>query len=324
MAAINFPNPGTQSPSNTFSPSSSPSRTLNGLTYVWNGVGWRIKPSSTSPGGATVTISDTAPGDSLNGDLWWDSGEPTSLFIYYTDPTSSQWVPATPQTDSWYINGGQLVPSQTNQSVNIGTGALTAGSASFAGNLTIGDDPTVGVATGVKAYSGGALYVTNSKGTSPVFEGRPKGTGDATSSIKADGSATFMGPVGVNRNIDDNSAAFYVENSTGVVGRLNCDGSADLAGDIQVTQSAGTERTIQVGTIDTPGKVSIRSNGNAYFAGEVTEGNTFLTLDTGGTIDVKERLQNTQAALTSLKTAAAAASDFATLKAAIASALANI
>ena len=84
---------------------------------------------------------------------------------------------------------------------------------------------------------------------------------------------------------------------------IRADGSAEFAGDIQVTQTAGTERTIQVGTLAAPGKVSIRSNGNAYFAGTVTQGNTFLALDTGGTLDVKERLQNTQAILYRLKAA---------------------
>jgi hypothetical protein len=65
------------------------------------------------------------------------------------------------------------------------------GTGDFTGDLTIGDDPTAGVDKGVKAYVGGALYVTNPKGTSPVFEGRTKGTEEATSSITADGEAKF-------------------------------------------------------------------------------------------------------------------------------------
>jgi len=45
-------------------------------------------------GGASVTISDTAPSSPSAGNLWWDSvgGE---MYIWYTDPNSSQWVPVT-------------------------------------------------------------------------------------------------------------------------------------------------------------------------------------------------------------------------------------
>ena len=120
MAAINFPNPGTQTPPNTFSPSSSPAKTVNGLTYVWNGVGWRIRSTQGEGGGTKVIISETAPGDAFAGDLWWDSGEPASLFIYYIDEDSKQWVPATPVTSGWYVNGGELVTADTNINVRVG------------------------------------------------------------------------------------------------------------------------------------------------------------------------------------------------------------
>ena len=45
------------------------------------------------------------------------------------------------------------------------------------------------------------------------------------------------------------------------------------------------------------------ANGGASFSGNVTAPNTFLALDTGGTLDVKERIQNTQAILYRLKAA---------------------
>ena len=199
MAAINFPNPGTQTPSNTFSPSSSPSKTLNGLTYVWNGVGWRIKPTSSSPGGASVTISDTSPGDALNGDLWWDSGTPTSLFIYYTDSDSSQWVPATPQTDSWYINGGQIVPSQSNQSVNIGTGALIAGSANIGGgDILLNADGSASFAgTNFQVFSSGSFsaYKATTTATDTLVSVKSDigGTKNEIFQIAANGSVAIAG-----------------------------------------------------------------------------------------------------------------------------------
>lgn len=42
MASINFPDPAAQTPINTFSPTSSPLATLNGLTYEWSNGSWSI------------------------------------------------------------------------------------------------------------------------------------------------------------------------------------------------------------------------------------------------------------------------------------------
>ena len=43
MAALTFPaNPATQTPSNTFSPTSTPSATTNGATYIWDGSAWTV------------------------------------------------------------------------------------------------------------------------------------------------------------------------------------------------------------------------------------------------------------------------------------------
>lgn len=42
-------------------------------------------------GGASVTVSETAPTSPSAGDLWWSSSEAV-MYIYYTDADSSQWV----------------------------------------------------------------------------------------------------------------------------------------------------------------------------------------------------------------------------------------
>lgn len=47
-------------------------------------------------GGASVTVSDTAPGTPADGDLWWNSVN-GQLYIFYNDGTSSQWVTASTQ-----------------------------------------------------------------------------------------------------------------------------------------------------------------------------------------------------------------------------------
>ena len=48
----------------------------------------------TSGGGATVTISDNAPGSPAAGDMWWDSDD-FDLHVYYGDGDSNQWVSIT-------------------------------------------------------------------------------------------------------------------------------------------------------------------------------------------------------------------------------------
>lgn len=45
-------------------------------------------------GGASVTVSETAPTSPAEGDLWMDSSS-TQLYIYYNDGTTSQWIQTT-------------------------------------------------------------------------------------------------------------------------------------------------------------------------------------------------------------------------------------
>ena len=46
MAVINFPDPAGQTPLNTFSPTSTPSATSNGMTYKWSNGSWTITSSA--------------------------------------------------------------------------------------------------------------------------------------------------------------------------------------------------------------------------------------------------------------------------------------
>ena len=44
MPVLNFPaNPASQTPTNVYSPTSSPASTSNSVTYVWDGVKWVSK-----------------------------------------------------------------------------------------------------------------------------------------------------------------------------------------------------------------------------------------------------------------------------------------
>lgn len=64
--------------------------------YICSAVNtWSLVGDGGSGGGASVTISATAPGSPSTGDLWFDSVE-MALEIYYNDGTNSFWVDAWP------------------------------------------------------------------------------------------------------------------------------------------------------------------------------------------------------------------------------------
>ena len=53
-----------------------------------------------------IVISEDAPRDAKNGDLYWDTQE-ANLYIYYKEGTNSFWVPATPAAaEMTNIDGG--------------------------------------------------------------------------------------------------------------------------------------------------------------------------------------------------------------------------
>jgi hypothetical protein len=62
-----------------------------GATGTQGTLGTQGIQGSSGGGGATVTVSDTAPVGAANGDLWFDSSSAT-LRIYYGDGNTQQWV----------------------------------------------------------------------------------------------------------------------------------------------------------------------------------------------------------------------------------------
>ena len=64
--------------------------------------------SSSTPGGASTTVSDTAPTSPSNGDFWYNSST-LGLFIYYNDGNSSQWV----QVSGGVSTGETVISSDT-------------------------------------------------------------------------------------------------------------------------------------------------------------------------------------------------------------------
>jgi len=78
----------------------------------------------TGSGGTKLTISATAPVAPAVGDLWWRNDPDGSLYVYYNDGNSSQWVPATPTTKG-DPGAGYTATSATSLTVGIGNTSLT-------------------------------------------------------------------------------------------------------------------------------------------------------------------------------------------------------
>ena len=84
--ALNFP--GSPSDGDTYiAPNTS------GVVYVYDASEslWRVQNSN---GDSVVVVSETAPVSPTQGKMWWKS-DTGSMFIYYMDGDSGQWVPAT-------------------------------------------------------------------------------------------------------------------------------------------------------------------------------------------------------------------------------------
>lgn len=81
-------------------------------TYGRKGGAWSIIT------GASVTVSDTAPSSPSAGALWWDSvgGQ---MYIFYTDPNTSQWVPVSNQ-----LGGGYLLKQGVTDGSNAPAGQI--------------------------------------------------------------------------------------------------------------------------------------------------------------------------------------------------------
>jgi len=82
MAAIDFP--ASPALDQVFNAS-------NGSTYQWNGTVW----IPTGVSGSQIVMGDTPPATPNPGQLWFNSAL-GQLFIWYSDGTSSQWVPTNP------------------------------------------------------------------------------------------------------------------------------------------------------------------------------------------------------------------------------------
>ena len=117
--ALNFPNSPTEGQIYTDTPS--------GNRWVWDSANTIWKSTSTFT--QTITVSSTAPGTPVVGQLWWNQ-DYGRLLVYYSDGTSSQWVDASP---SDYTSG--LAYNTANAAFGKANNALQNTTGTFAGTL---------------------------------------------------------------------------------------------------------------------------------------------------------------------------------------------
>jgi hypothetical protein len=89
--------------------------TTDGKLYLKKNVSGVETIVDVTGGGASISVSDTAPASPGNGSLWWNSNIGV-LKIYYNDGTSSQWVDASHTSSA--PSGGTVSYPQNIQSGN--------------------------------------------------------------------------------------------------------------------------------------------------------------------------------------------------------------
>ena len=137
-------------------------------------------------GGASVTVSGTAPSSPSAGDLWFDDID-LVLYVYYNDGTSNQWVQTNPSGA-----GGSSGGSSGGASVTVGN---TAPTSPKAGDLWFDDDDLF-------------LYVYIDDGSSTQWV-KTNPSGGGSSSTWAEKTAAYTAEAG-DRLIVDTSTAVTV------------------------------------------------------------------------------------------------------------------
>jgi hypothetical protein len=112
----------------------------NGQVLSYNGTNWvNAAPTGGGGGGASVTTSDTAPSTPAAGDLWFDTSSLT-LYVYYTDTDSSQWV---------QVSDGESPVTYANAIANFNTRTYT------------GDGSTTEYEVSAGLYTSGVIVTEN-------------------------------------------------------------------------------------------------------------------------------------------------------------------
>ena len=122
-------------------------RTTDARMYVYydDGVTAQWVDANPANANARTYIGDTAPSNPVDGSLWWDSSDSNNLYVYYNDGSTAQWVPASITgggADNVYLerSGTTLSPVSAGDSLDLGTGDLSATKGTFSTGVLFGTD----------------------------------------------------------------------------------------------------------------------------------------------------------------------------------------
>ena len=146
-------------------------------------------------GSLEIPASDEPPTLPSEGDLWWSTTDNT-LYIYYRDEDTEQWVVTVPSAGIGTLQQVTDAGNNTTNNITLGTDKITLdatdGSAELAGGA-VNIDSTAGWADGLEYYQFNR-YQFHSEYSNITVGGT---TGSPLTVIRADGSASFAGDVTV-------------------------------------------------------------------------------------------------------------------------------
>ena len=220
------------------------------------------------------------PATSENEGLLWYNENDGQLYISYTDADSSQWINASPSGGGgggggdtyWDKNGNVLSPKDVADNIEIGGGDITLnadGSASFTDSVTAGNSAKTSHAIIAESTgrSPSTIVALNYDSQGKVFAGRDISVANTdTSSIFADGSASFAGEVDIG-NRDTSSASgsghrLYTDATYSALFTQASSGAADSTTVYRVDKGTDTQ------------KIKFTADGSAKFAGTVEQNAT--------------------------------------------------
>ena len=197
-----------------------------GEVLSWNGTDYDWVAQSS--GGASVTVSETAPSSPSVGDLWFDPSV-LKTFVYYNDGTANQWVQSNP-------TGGGSSSSGGGASVSISD---TAPTSPTAGNLWYKSDTGAlyiyytdadsSQWVGVSGPAGPAGAAATGYGQIPIVYTEPP----TTHSLNSDGSTSTVQMQAVDPEGTAITYAIAYANSTNAR-------PDQLAADTTINQTTGT------------------------------------------------------------------------------------
>ena len=246
------------------------------VLLVWNGSEWETVGSVTSVNGKTGEVvleaSDVgalAPGDDIS-ELNNDAGYLTSADL----PDDTLWLQTT----------GAIYPKDLSNNVQVGGTAAdpnislgASGSATFLGDVVVGEDPSTSADNnGLMFRASGGVIARRANDSDNVFAGFKEVNPSETSSIKADGSATFKGDVAIgdSTTFRDNAAiiaALPEKIRETFKSALNkWEKATPYVPEDPSTLPADETLREAIIRITTAGKVNLNSDGSATFANGAT------------------------------------------------------